>query len=128
LSGELVIGGLIVLVILARALRPLWEARQKELQAPTPESVTLENLLFQRESSLTALRDLRFDHEMGKLSDEDFAALDAQYRVQAVEILAQLDALGYSRMGDSLMGDSRNRESQEDALDQWIELEVEKLR
>nr|NIN67603.1 hypothetical protein [Anaerolineae bacterium]NIO70584.1 hypothetical protein [Anaerolineae bacterium] len=46
-----------------------------------------------REALYAALKDLEFDHEMGKLSAEDYAALRERYTVQAVAVLQQLDAL-----------------------------------
>ncbi len=46
-----------------------------------------------REALYAALKDLEFDHEMGKLSAGDYAALRERYTVQAVAVLQQLDAL-----------------------------------
>ncbi len=44
-----------------------------------------------REAKLRELRDADLDHRTGKLSDEDYAELDATLRGEAIEILHGLD-------------------------------------
>jgi hypothetical protein len=44
-----------------------------------------------REAKLRELRDAELDHRTGKLSDQDYAELDAGLRAEAIEILRQLD-------------------------------------
>ena len=46
-----------------------------------------------RDAKYREIRELDLDHRTGKLSDEDFRALDRQLRGEAVEILRRLDAL-----------------------------------
>jgi hypothetical protein len=46
-----------------------------------------------REAKYRELRDLELDYRTGKLSDEDFAALDRGLRAEAIVILHQLDEL-----------------------------------
>ncbi len=114
----IVVGLLIVLLVAAWALRPLVAARRLRLApAAAEESLAFENLLFQRESLLEALRDLQMDQAMGKLSAEDFATLDASYRAQAIAVLQQLDTLG-----------AGEAEEATDALDLWIEQAVAAAR
>ncbi len=45
-----------------------------------------------REAKYREIRELELDHRTGKLSDEDFRALDRQLRAEAVQILRDLDA------------------------------------
>jgi hypothetical protein len=119
MSTGIIIGLLILLGVLAWVLRPLFVAQQVRQQLESHESHhKLENLLFEREASLLAIRDLKFDHEMGKLSDEDFALLDARYRTHAIQILRQLDELGVAPADEPV----------EDSLDQWIERAVADVR
>ena len=40
-----------------------------------------------KEAKYREIRDAELDHAAGKLSDEDFAILDAELRTEAVEIL-----------------------------------------
>ena len=74
------IGGLIAL---AGALIALWPARRSRRQ-PVVADPELEAL---KEAKYREIRDAELDHAAGKLSDEDFALLDAELRNEAVEIL-----------------------------------------
>jgi cytochrome c-type biogenesis protein CcmF len=73
------IGGLIAL---AGALIAIWPGRRAR-RAPAPET-ELEAL---KEAKYREISDAELDHAAGKLSDEDFALLDAELRKEAVEIL-----------------------------------------
>jgi hypothetical protein len=46
-----------------------------------------------REAKYAEIRDNETDHRTGKLSDEDYRALDRQLRAEAVEILRAIDNL-----------------------------------
>ncbi len=74
------IGGLIAL---AGAIIALWPARRPG-RVPTAADPELEAL---KEAKYREIRDAELDHAAGKLSDEDFALLDAELRKEAVEIL-----------------------------------------
>ncbi|MEX2107789.1 MAG: heme lyase CcmF/NrfE family subunit [Solirubrobacterales bacterium] len=73
------IGGL---VALTGALIAIWPARGRR-RSPGATS-ELEAL---KEAKYREIRDAELDHAAGKLSDEDFALLDAELRNEAVEIL-----------------------------------------
>ncbi|HXR30001.1 MAG TPA: heme lyase CcmF/NrfE family subunit [Solirubrobacterales bacterium] len=73
------IGGLIAL---AGALIAIWPARRPR-RAPIADN-ELEAL---KEAKYREIRDAELDHAAGKLSDEDYALLDAELRKEAVEIL-----------------------------------------
>jgi cytochrome c-type biogenesis protein CcmF len=85
------LGGLIAL---AGALIALWPARRSRrgLVAETE----LEAL---KEAKYREIRDAELDHAAGKLSDEDFALLDAELRGEAVEILDRANGHGRDRVG-----------------------------
>jgi hypothetical protein len=74
------IGGAIALL---GAIVALWPARRRALVAPGADQ-ELEAL---KEAKYREIRDAELDHAAGKLSDEDFAILDAELRREAVEIL-----------------------------------------
>ncbi len=118
MSPGILIGLALVLAVVALSLRPLWRAQQLRRRLSVgDDSEQLENLLFERETLLVALRDLHFDHSMSKLSDGDFTELDAQYRARAIDVLQQLDALGLAATdADDL------------TLDSWIEQAVAAVR
>lgn len=48
-------------------------------------------LLEEKDAVLRSLKDLEFEREVGKLSDEDFARLDSEFRKRAKRILRALD-------------------------------------
>ncbi len=54
-----------------------------------------------KEAKYREIKDAELDHQMGKLSDEDHRAIDAELRAQAIEILRQLDRLGGTADGSS---------------------------
>ncbi len=81
------IGGLIAL---AGALIAIWPARRaRRALAADGELEAL------KEAKYREIRDAELDHVAGKLSDEDYALLDAELRREAVEILDR--ANGHSR-------------------------------
>jgi hypothetical protein len=117
---EIVIGILIIIVVGAWVVQPLRRAQVNRLQgAATPETQRLENLLFEREAALVAIRDLQLDHDMGKLSDSDFAEMDVRYRSHAIAILKELDELGVATPAS---------EPADASLDAWIERAVAEAR
>ncbi len=46
-----------------------------------------------RDAKYREIRDAELDHQTGKLSDEDYAAVDAGLRTEAIELLHRLDEL-----------------------------------
>jgi cytochrome c-type biogenesis protein CcmF len=80
------IGGLIAL---AGALIAVWPSRGRRRGALVrTEADAL------KEAKYREIRDAELDHASGKLSDEDFALLDAELRREAVEILDRLESNG----------------------------------
>ena len=52
---------------------------------------SLDELLAQREAAFQALRELSFDHQVGKITDEDFTAFEANLKLHAADTLRALD-------------------------------------
>ncbi len=73
------IGGLIAL---AGALIALWPARGRRRGALVRTEADA-----RKEAKYREIRDAELDHAAGKLSDEDFATVDAELRREALEIL-----------------------------------------
>jgi len=46
-----------------------------------------------KEAKYREIKDAELDHQMGKLSDEDYQAIDEELRGQAINILRQIDRL-----------------------------------
>lgn len=49
-------------------------------------------LVVRRDATYGTLKELDLDHEMGKLSSDDYQVLRNRYRAQAVDILQELDS------------------------------------
>lgn len=58
------------------------------VRATLPERAAL---IDEKNALLRAIKDIAFEHEVGKLSDADFQRLDRAYRVRAKEVLRKLD-------------------------------------
>lgn len=52
----------------------------------------LEELLAARDAAMAALRDLNFDHRVGKIANEDFAVFEVHLKQTAADSLRALDA------------------------------------
>ncbi len=115
----LVAGIIVVALSLISVAHPLFgRARGREAVLAAADS-RLSDLLSERDAVLQAIRDLDFDYRLGKLSDEDYKALRAQYTARGVVILQQLDAAA-GLAGEAVAG--------AESLDEEIEAEVQRLR
>jgi hypothetical protein len=75
--------------VIARPLRGTHaEAEDSALAA------RLEDLEAAKEARYREIREAEMDYRTGKLSEEDWKAIDRQLRQEAVELLRRLDALG----------------------------------
>jgi len=79
---------LVVLVVSA----PLRRGRAERGEAA--ESSARDELEAARDAKYREIRDAELDHRTGKLSEDDWRALDRTLRAEAVEILRRLDELG----------------------------------
>jgi hypothetical protein len=82
-----VVLGVVIIVVSA----PLLAARRP----PDPQSTAdRADLRAAREAKYREIRDAELDYRTGKLSQEDYAAVDGTLRAEAVAILDRLAALG----------------------------------
>jgi flagellar biosynthesis/type III secretory pathway M-ring protein FliF/YscJ len=86
---------LLVIAVLAVAVlvivAPLRRRREGTTGgAESPERAELEAA---KEAKYREIREAELDHRTGKLSREDWRALDAELRAEAIELLRRLDAL-----------------------------------
>ena len=83
------------------ALRAMWSI-VIALSRPTAETLIVEgdlgaefstqsDLRDEKRRVLRAIKELEFDHAMGKLSEEDFRAVGDRYRMRAIEVMRALD-------------------------------------
>lgn len=98
---------------------PLW---QMSASTPIDEASerpgqSLEELEAQYQASLAAIKDLNFDHEMGKVLTEDYQRLLTKSKLEAARIRQEMDRLSDAELVE-----------QEQALDTEIETQVAQLR
>jgi hypothetical protein len=80
---------LLVAVVAAVLVVPLGRRGEEERR----ERSRLEELEAAKEAKYREIRDAELDHGMGKLSREDWRAVDRELRGEAIEILRELDRL-----------------------------------
>ena len=82
---------LLVGLELTRMVRGWFDSRQgKRSQAEERRRIGLED---DKERLLLALRDLEFEHEMGKVSDADYTTMRSRIEQQALEVISALKGL-----------------------------------
>ena len=81
----------IVLAILAGVVLFVSAPLRRGAGDDEAEPASLAELEAAREAKYRELRDAELDHRTGKLSDEDYEALDRSLRGEAIEILHQID-------------------------------------
>jgi len=74
-----VVGAVIVWLVVSPIVRPRVR-RPRAVEPPEPEETA-------RGAAVAALREIEFDRETGKLSDEDYAALKSRYTGEALAAL-----------------------------------------
>ena len=89
---------LVVLIVgapLMPARGPHGQERHGQTDPPVDPQldVAREDVEAEREAKYREIRDAELDYRTGKLSEEDYAAVDGTLRAQALEILDRLDAL-----------------------------------
>jgi hypothetical protein len=82
---------LVVLVVIVAAVLslPLRSRGDEERR----EETRVAELEAAKEAKYREIRDAELDHQMGKLSREDWRAVDRDLRGEAIEILRELDRL-----------------------------------
>ncbi len=83
--------GLIFVGVAGYVLYPLFRRPLRTEQLDAQLNGAVGNLMEQRDAVYAALKELDFDFQTGKLSQEDYETLRQQYRQQAVAILQQID-------------------------------------
>jgi len=82
---------LVVLVAIVAAV--LWLPLTRRGVEERREETMLAELSAAKEAKYREIRDAELDHQMGKLSQEDWRSVDRDLRGEAIEILRRLDRL-----------------------------------
>jgi hypothetical protein len=86
-------------VVLAIAIALFVAGPLRRPAGPEPEDARHAALEAAQEAKYREIRDAELDREMGKLSQDDWRAIDRELRAQAIEILRELDELEPARPG-----------------------------
>ncbi|HEX5658566.1 MAG TPA: hypothetical protein VFX59_15290 [Polyangiales bacterium] len=85
-------GGLLFAIsFLWATIRTLLGGAHEAHVSESPALRRRHDLLSEKEAALKGIKDLEFEREVGKLSDEDFKRLEAELRGRAKGVLKQLD-------------------------------------
>jgi hypothetical protein len=117
------------------ALVALWSSLRRALAATTEGAPSIDGtelpdraaLIDEKKSLLRAIKDLEYEHAVGKISPEDFKRLDLAYRGRAKEVIVLLeqDLAPYQAKAEALLGarpaqgpksDAKNDHDDEDPL------------
>ena len=82
----LLVLALLVAVVLSVPLRRRGEEERRD-------ETRLAELRAAKEAKYREIRDAELDHQMGKLSREDWRGVDSELRAEAIDILRELDRL-----------------------------------
>ena len=93
----------IVMIAGFYTLRPLFRESEGNLDIDLLAETELDRLLDRKNVVYRNLRDLEFEHKMGRLTDSDFQQLAAGYKGEAASILQRLDQLNASENLDELI-------------------------
>lgn len=72
---------------------PLLNRRASQVVGGDVEESELTDLLYKKESAYIALKDLDFDHKMGKIDDTDYQEMKSRFEADAVALLGRIDDL-----------------------------------
>ncbi len=117
---EIVAIALMIVVAVAIVAWPFFNpVEESEAGLASSADPVVEGLVVQRDAAYAAIKDLEFDHEMGKLSDTDYHSMRAKMESKAVALLQELDGhqlSAHQRVGVGANGDA------------IIEREIQRLR
>lgn len=82
----------------------LWPLFSRSVPAIPEEDDQLTELLSRKDGLMIAIKDLEFDYQVGKLSEEDYQRFDTRLRQQAISYMQQIDKLApqTNQLDDSL--------------------------
>lgn len=105
------------LLMLYQMVTPFLKTRRDQLhfELLDHDLRRVEELAAQKTTLLKSLREVEFDHDTGKLTDEDYKELKTRYERQALKVMRAIDELHGGR-------------GWEQAIDEQLERRIEVLR
>jgi hypothetical protein len=87
---------LMIVISVAYVALPYFRKKTISQSDTAKKNGRLTDLHSRRDTLLAAIKEIEFDHAMGKISTQDFAEMNARYREEAVAVLKRIDALNGS--------------------------------
>jgi len=84
---------LALLIALAALGYMIWPLVSPEIPLLPVEDSRLSDLLVRKDTALRSIKDLEFDHQVGKIADEDYQRLRDRLNRQAIGLIQQLERL-----------------------------------
>ena len=97
----------------------IWPLFGRTPKTMSTEGEELADLLTRKDVALEAIRELEFDHSVGKIEDADFERFDRILRNRAIRLIERIDAE---------FGGADGLGPQAVQLDEWLELEISNRR
>ncbi len=91
MTSAVLIAILIFIAVSGYVWEPVFSARRRGIQPTLHAGDPLENLSLKKDEILLSLKDLELDHELKKLSDDDFHQIYNETFQEGAEILRQID-------------------------------------
>jgi hypothetical protein len=92
------IAGIMVTTLLVLyVLMPLFREPKGNLDVELLAETELDRLLNRKAVVYSNMKDLEFEHKMGRLGDADFHRLEAGFKSEASILLEKLDSLGVEK-------------------------------
>lgn len=88
---QYVVGALILVALVWFVTVPLRRSAAGDDAGAERADARVAEIELRKEAKYREIRDAQLDHAAGKLSEDDFAAMDAALRREAVGILEELD-------------------------------------
>ncbi len=89
------IGFMLIIAVTAYIAYPFYQSNIQNMSFE--QNHRAEDLEARKLEIYSAIKDIEFDYEMGKLSEDDFLALRDKYKAEAITVLRQLDQLSQAR-------------------------------
>lgn len=132
---------LLISVTIGLVAAPLWQPSPHEpaaAEAVEQPGHSLDELEAQYQATLAAIKDLNFDHEMGKVSTEDYQPLLAKSKLEAARIRQEMDRLSSAEIAEQaqalddeievLIKQQRQNANADEALIREVDAEIEALK
>ncbi len=120
----------LVLISIGLVSYPLWRQGRKTGSGSRAQAQSVEEHQARYGAVLAAIRELMFDHEMGKLADDDYQTLLARAKLNAARIQQELtDAINQKTEPDPALAatiDALVREQRRNGADEALQVDVQR--